>query len=132
MGRVGDDAHQSCRVEQAFLLIEIPAAVLLRHQPALQAVGQLGHRRLQRDELLVEIGAQTGQFLVVAQVGSAHHFVELGGVGGIFEVRRQIRQRQVGPPGHHALVAILAHLGVGHHVGIHFHFAALGIFGRFG
>ena len=39
--RIGDDAGEARRIEHAFFKIEIPAAVLLRKQPALQLVGEL-------------------------------------------------------------------------------------------
>ena len=61
------DPRQPRRVEQALLLVELPAAGLLRHQPPLQPVGELGDRALQMDELLVEIGAQPPELLLVAQ-----------------------------------------------------------------
>ena len=38
--RIDDDARQARGVEHAFLEIEFPGAVLLRHQPALQPVGE--------------------------------------------------------------------------------------------
>jgi len=46
MHRIGDDACQARRIEHAFLQIEIPRAVLLRHQAALQAVGETRHDAL--------------------------------------------------------------------------------------
>ena len=45
--RRDDHARQPRGVEHAFFLIEIPAAVLLRHQAALQPVGKPGYRTLQ-------------------------------------------------------------------------------------
>src|SRR3546814_14070295 len=42
-----DDAREPRRVELAFLLVEIPRTVLLRHQAALEPVRALGHRALQ-------------------------------------------------------------------------------------
>ena len=47
MHRVGDDARQARRVERALVEVEFPGAVLLRHQPALQAVGELADHALQ-------------------------------------------------------------------------------------
>ena len=47
-GRVDDDARQARRIEHAFLEIEIPGAVLLRHQAALQPVGEARRRRPDR------------------------------------------------------------------------------------
>ena len=76
MARRDHHPRQPRGIEQAFFLIEIPAAVLLRHQPALQPVGELGDDPLQALELRVEIGAQPGQFLLVAQVAGGDDFVE--------------------------------------------------------
>ena len=63
--RVDDDARQAGGVEDAFFEVEVPRPVLLRHQAALQAVGEAADGALEMGELLVEIGAQA---------------VELGGV----------------------------------------------------
>src|SRR5215469_9293110 len=40
MHRIDDDAREPRRIEQAFLEIELPRAVLLCHQAALQPVGE--------------------------------------------------------------------------------------------
>ena len=53
-GRIGDDAGEARRIEHAFLEIEIPAAVLLRQQPALQLVRKLRDGGRQRFQFLVE------------------------------------------------------------------------------
>ena len=79
MGRVGDDAREPAGVEQAFLEVELPAAHLLRHQPALQPVGQTRHHALQVRELPVELQTQARQFLGIAQVRRVFHLVELVG-----------------------------------------------------
>ena len=47
MQRIDDDARQPRRIEQPFLQIELPGAVLLRHQPALQPVGEPRDHALQ-------------------------------------------------------------------------------------
>src|SRR6266404_2777617 len=49
--RIDDDARQPRRVEQAFFEVEVPDAVLLRHQAALQPVGETGDDALQVGEL---------------------------------------------------------------------------------
>ncbi len=54
----------------------MPAAVLLRHQPALQLVGQPRHHRAEGGQLLVEQGAQPLQFARVAQLGGVDGLVE--------------------------------------------------------
>jgi hypothetical protein len=74
---IDDDAGEPGRIEQPFLLVEVPAARLLRHQPPLQAVGELGDRALEMDQLLVEIGAQPPQFLFVAQFSGGDDLVIL-------------------------------------------------------
>ena len=68
MHRVGDDAGEAGGVERAFLEVEIPGAALLRHQLALQAVGQTRHGTLQVAQLLVEEGAQALQLVGRRQV----------------------------------------------------------------
>ena len=68
MQRIDDDARQPRRVEHALLEVELPGAVLLRQQPALQPVGEPRHHALQVRELLVEVAAQALQLLRLAQV----------------------------------------------------------------
>ncbi len=55
---IDDEARQARRVEIALFEVEIPGAVLLRHQAALQPVGKAPDSTLQMGELLVEEGAQ--------------------------------------------------------------------------
>ena len=45
--RIDDDARQPRGIEHAFFEVEFPGAVLLRHQPALQAIGEAGDDALQ-------------------------------------------------------------------------------------
>ena len=54
------------RIEQALLLVEIPASGLLRKKAPLQAIGEAGDDILQAAELLVEIGAKAPKLLLVA------------------------------------------------------------------
>ena len=75
--RIDDDARQARRVEHAFLEVELPGAVLLRQQPALQPVGEPADDALQMRELLVEIGAQPRQLVGVAQILGLDDLVEL-------------------------------------------------------
>ena len=63
MHRVDDDAGEPRRVERALLEVEIPGAVLLRQQLALQPVGEARHGALQVAQLLVEEGAQPLQLV---------------------------------------------------------------------
>ncbi len=58
---VDDDARQARGVERAFLQVEVPGAVLLRQQAALQPIGETGDGARQRAQLAVEIGAQALQ-----------------------------------------------------------------------
>ncbi len=81
MHRIDDDARQPRRIEQAFLEIEFPGAVLLRHQQPLQPVGEPRHHALQMRELLVEIAAQPVELFRLAQILGAHHLVEFRGEG---------------------------------------------------
>ena len=88
--RVDDHPGEPGGVEQPLLLVELPAARLLRHQPPLEPVGELGDRALEVDELLVEIGAQPPQFLLVAQGGRRDLLVILGGEDPVVEPGRQL------------------------------------------
>jgi hypothetical protein len=77
MHRVGDDAGEPRGVERALVEVEVPGAVLLRHQAALQAVGELADHALQVAELLVEMVAQPAELLGVAQLVGIDDLVEL-------------------------------------------------------
>ena len=59
-----------------FVQVELPGARLLRQQPALQPVGQLGDHALQMLQLLVELLAQPRQLVGVAQLFGVDLFVE--------------------------------------------------------
>ena len=84
--RVGDDAGQPRRVEQALFEVEFPAAVLLRHQPALQLVGEPRHGAGEVFELLVEQGPQLVEFLGRAEFGGLDDLVELLGEDLVVEL----------------------------------------------
>ena len=75
MTRRRNNSRQPGCIQYPLFLIKIPAAVLLRHEPALQAVGQFGHGTLEVKQLLVEISTQTCQFILVAQVGGSDDFI---------------------------------------------------------
>ena len=66
--RVHHHARQAAGVEQPFIQVELPGAGLLRQQPALQAVGQLGDHALQVLQLLVELLAQARQFVRITEL----------------------------------------------------------------
>ena len=111
MHRVGDDARQPRRIEDALLEIEIPGAVLLRHQPALQPVGEAGDDALQVRELLVEIGAQPLQLLRIAEILGVDDLVELRREGVVLRPARLVaaaHRRSRGVAGR----LVLAHLAV--------------------
>src|SRR5215831_20597824 len=78
MQRIDDDARQPRRIEKPFLEIELPGTVLLRHEAALQAVGEPSDHALEVGELLVEIAAQPVEFLRLAQLLGADRLIELG------------------------------------------------------
>jgi len=44
MDRVYDDAGEPRGIEHPLFLVELPGPALLRHQPPLQPVGELGDR----------------------------------------------------------------------------------------
>ena len=94
---IGDDARQSRRIQNAFLEVEFPGAVLLRHQSALEAVGEAGDDALQMRELLVEIGAQAFQFIVIAEVFGCDHLVEFRREGVIFRPARLVGAAGIRP-----------------------------------
>ena len=77
MHGVGDDAGEPRGIKRALVEVELPRAVLLCHQAALQAVGELADHALQVAELLVEVIAQAAEFLGVAQLVGIDDLVEL-------------------------------------------------------
>src|SRR5690606_28935828 len=97
-------------VEHSLFEVELPGAVLLREQPALQPVGEAGDDALQMLQLLVEIGAQPRQFLRVAQFLGADHFVEARGEGAIVGAARRVPAHVARAPG---LGGVVAAGGVG-------------------
>src|SRR3546814_18061038 len=81
--------------------------------PALEPVGEFRHRRLQVDELLVEIGTQPLQFLGVTQLARSDHFIELRRPHLVIEAPREIGERPGGADGKHPLIAIVARFALG-------------------
>ena len=94
--RVDDHARQPRRVEDALLEVEIPGAVLLREQAALQPVGEPRHGAVQGRELLVEEGAQPVQLLRRAEILGVHDLVVLGGEDLVVDLRL-VAAADVGP-----------------------------------
>ena len=90
--RVGDDAGEAAGIEHAFVEVEIPAAGLLRHQAALQPVGEFGDHGLHMLQLLVKLLAQAGEFLGVAEILGLDFLIELAGEEfvGVFVVRQRL------------------------------------------
>ena len=117
MHRVGDDAGEARGVEDAFVEIELPGAVLLRHQAALQAIGELADHALEMRELLVEMVAQAAEFLGVAQRVGLDDLVELVGIGvillagGLVAERARRQPRTLGAA--RLLLVARAHLHLG-------------------
>ena len=109
MRGVADHAGKAGRIEHALFLVEVPAAVLLRHQTALQPVGEFGDCTLQAGQLLVKEGAEPGQFLFVAEFRGADDLVIFFGPGGIIETGWQVGHCPVGTDRHHAIVAGVSH-----------------------
>ena len=94
---VDDHARQPRRIENALFQIELPGAVLLRHQPALQPVGEPRDDALEVRELLVEIGAQPLQLVMVAEVLGRDDLVEFRREGVIFGAARLVGATAVRP-----------------------------------
>ena len=90
MHGVGDDAGKARGIERALVEVELPRTVLLRHQAALQAVGELADHALQVAELLVEVIAQAAELLGVAQLVGVDDLVELDRIGVILLAQRLV------------------------------------------
>ena len=123
--RIGDDAGQPRRVERALLEVEVPGAVLLRHQLALQPVGEPRHRALQVAQLLVEEGAQPLQLVGRGQVLGADLLVVVAAEDLVAEGLRVIEHVEVGPP----RLARVGHLLA---VGIGVELVGIGVLGGLG
>ena len=130
--RVGDDARQARRVENALFEIELPGAGLFCQQPALQPVGEPGDDALQMRQLLVEQVAQPAELVGIAQFVGLDDLVgrhAVGAVDGVL-VGAAARQR-AGASGAAGIVVA----GAGHHLAVGFGVAvllgvALGAVGR--
>ena len=94
---IGDHARQPRRIEHAFFEVELPGAVLLRHQAALQPVCEPRHDALQMRELLVEIAAQPFQLVVVAKILGRDHLVEFRRESVIFRPARLVGAARIRP-----------------------------------
>src|SRR3546814_18669996 len=106
MDGIDDYALQPRRVKQPFLLVEIPAARLLRHQPPLQPIGALGDGALEMNELLVQIRAQPPQFLFVAKLGCFPDLAEAVGEYPTVDVRWQLGERRIRAGRKHAIQSV--------------------------
>ncbi len=96
MGGIDDHPRQPRRIEHPFFLVEVPASRLPREQPPLEPVGEPGDDVLQPRHLLVEIGAEPPQLLLVAQLAGLDDLVEAGGEGLVVGGWRQL---PIAPPG---------------------------------
>ena len=74
------------------------------------------------DKLLVQIGAQPRKFVLVAQIRSSNHFVELFGPCLVVETGRHVRERPVGPHRHHAFFALVSRFAIGFHIRVRLDF----------
>ena len=114
MARTYDHPRKPCCIQHAFFLVEIPAAVLLRHQPALEPVGKPSDNALKPRQLAVEIGPQTVQFLGIAKISRLDHFVKSIAIGFVVKILGKIGPRPVRAHGHHPIIALVAGVAIGH------------------
>ena len=98
MHRVDDDAGEACRIDHALVEIEVPAAVLLGEQTALQAIGEPRHGAVQRLQLLVEKGAQAVELVGIAELLGVDDLVIGAGEHLVAEGLGVIEHREVGAP----------------------------------
>ena len=76
MRRAHNHAREPSGVEEPLLLVEVPAARLLRHQPSLQTIRKPRDDVLEARHLLVQIGAQAPKLLFVAEFRGRDRLVE--------------------------------------------------------
>ena len=88
--RIDDDARQARGIEHPFFEVEFPRAVLLRHQPALEAVREPRDDRGEILQLLVEEGAQPLEFFRIAQLLGRHDLVVAAVVGAVLRPARLV------------------------------------------
>src|SRR5256885_12187122 len=107
MAGIDDHARHPRGMEQPFLLVEVPAARLLRKEPPLEPVGEARDDILQTAHLLIEISAKPPELLLVAQLLRLDDLVEAGGEGLVIGLRRQL---PIAPAGRseHALAQVVA------------------------
>ena len=126
MGGIDHHPGEAGGVEHALLLVEVPAARLLRQQSALEPVGEPRDDVLQAAQLLIEIGAEPAELLLVAQFGRLDGFVEAGREDLVIAVRREFPIAPAGG-GKGAVVDIF----VGGALGlVHFHLVRAAFIGR--
>ena len=125
MQRIDDDAGEPRHVERALLEIEVPRAVLLRQQLALQPVGEARHRALQVAQLLVEEGPQALQLVGRGQALGVDLLVVRPAENLVAEGLGVIEHVVVGPP----RLARVGHLLA---VGIGVELVGIGVLGGLG
>ena len=109
---VDHHAGEARRIEDALLEVEIPGAVLLRHQLALQLVGEPADRALQVAQFLVEERPQPLQLVGRREVLGRDLFVVIAAEDLVSERFGVIEHAGVGPPGL-ARVGHLVAVGIG-------------------
>ena len=87
------------RVQNALVEIEVPRAVLLCEQAALQAICKPADGDMEDRKLLVEKAAQPFEFVGVAKRLGADEFVELARKDVITEILRRFEDGEVWTPG---------------------------------
>ena len=116
MQRIDDDARQTRRIELAFLQIELPRAVLLRHQPPLQPVGKPRHHALQMRRAACRDSRAGGRALPPRTDPRRDGLVELGGESAIVRPARLVGAEMARPLRLTRRFRV-AHVGVVGHVG---------------
>src|SRR5215472_9316755 len=90
MAGIDDDPGKAGGIEKALLLVEVPASRLLGQEPALEPVREPRDDIGKPAHLLVEIGAEAPQFLLVAQFLGLDDLVEAGREGLVVGRRREV------------------------------------------
>src|SRR5215472_14636201 len=90
MAGIDDDPGKAGGIEKALLLVEVPASRLLGQEPALEPVREPRDDIGKPAHLLVEIGAEAPQFLLVAQFLGLDDLVEAGREGLVVCRRREV------------------------------------------
>src|SRR5215831_21253930 len=90
MTRAHDHACEPRGIEKPLFLVEVPASGLLRHQSSLKAVGEPGNDILEARHLLVEIGAEAPELLLVTELIGFNDLIEAGREGLVVRLGRKV------------------------------------------